>query len=142
MKTKVCKACLLEKTLDKFHKCPKCFEGTINICKICKSKGLKISRDYVKPKFNIEWSKNDAYIYRLNGVSQEDFRVMYEFLKGFGYDIHNDIHQQFLDRWNPVSKKPIKYKERNYRNLNKYLSDGTKNPVWQPTAYIRKPQTN
>jgi hypothetical protein len=101
-----------------------------------------MSRDYVKPKFNIEWSKNDAYIYRLNGVSQEDFRVMYEFLKGFGYDIHNDIHQQFLDRWNPVSKKPIKYKERNYRNLNKYLSDGTKNPVWQPTAYIRKPQTN
>lgn len=142
METKECKACLVKKTLDKFHKCQNCIQGTVNICKFCKSKGLTIPKDYVKPEFNRKWSKRDEMDFRLNGVSQEDFRVMYEFLKGFGYDVEGDIHQQFLDKWNPVSKKPMKYKERNYKSLNQYSSDGKRNPMWQPTAYIKKPPTN
>ncbi len=129
-------------TLNKFHKCQNCSQGTVNICKMCKSKGLKIPKDYVKPEFNRKWSNNDKMDFRLNGVSKEDFRVMYEFLRGSGYNVDGDVHQQFLDKWNPVSKRPMKYKERNYKSLNQFSSDGKKNPMYQPTAFIKKPPTN
>lgn len=128
--TRICKACDVEKPLNKFHSCKNCSQGTVGVCKVCKSKGLKVPKDYKVPKFNQNWSLTDDKLMHIHGVSKEDYLSMYEFLRGIGYDVEQDVHQQFLDKWNPVSKKRMKYKKRNeLKSLNTYLPNGEKNPL-------------
>jgi len=68
---------------------------------------------------------------RMSMVSKEDYRLMYEFLEGNGYDITKDIHQQFLDKWNVGLKKPMKYKKRHSNSITSYLWNGEKNPEYK-----------
>jgi hypothetical protein len=68
----------------------------------------------------------------IQGVSKEDYHSMYEFLRGIGYDVDGgDVHQQFLDKWNPhVKGKKMKYKKRTSSKLqNTYLPNGERNPL-------------
>jgi hypothetical protein len=64
-------------------------------------------------------------------VSREDYLLMYEFLKGCGYDVTKDINQQFLDKWNVGLKKPMKYKKRPSNSVNTYLWNGEPNPQYK-----------
>lgn len=142
METKVCKCCGIKKDNSQFHKCKACTLGTVNVCKVCKSKGLTVPKDYKTPKFNIKYSKIDDSMFRLNGVTKQDYLQMYEFIKGLGYDVNGDVHRQWLDKKNQDLKRPIKYKKRDYKGYNYYLPNGEKNPEWRPTAYIKKPPTD
>jgi hypothetical protein len=45
-----------------------------------------------------------------------------------GYDVNKDVHQQFLDKWNPQSNKKMKYGKRSLNSMNAYLPNGEKNP--------------
>jgi len=126
---KLCKACLIEKSLNQFYTSKAMKDGYMNTCKICKRDGKKIHREYdTPPKFNRTYSKLDNSYGKMYQVSQEDYRVMYEFLAIAGYDIEKDIHQQFLDRWNPQCKKPMKYRKRASNSVNSYLPNGERNP--------------
>jgi hypothetical protein len=141
--TKICKACLIERPLTQFHKCKACKKQTVNVCKVCKSKGRTVPKDeYKKPKFNQKWSLTDDKLMRLHGASKEDYLLMYEIIRTLGYNPDGDVNQQFLDKWNKGLKKPMKRKIRDYKNQNYYLSNGEKNPQWRSTSWIRKNPTD
>ena len=124
-----CKICKVTKPLNDFFGCKACISGHLGVCKVCKKSGKTIRGESgAQHKFNIKWSKRDDNFMRMSMVSKEDYRLMYEFLKGNGYDITKDIHQQFLDKWNVGLKKPMKYKKRQINSINSYLWNGEKNP--------------
>lgn len=129
--TRICKACGVEKLLTQFHRCNNCLQGTVGVCKVCKSQGRTVPKDYKVPKFNQNWSLTDDKLMRLNGVSKEDYLQMYEFLRGIGYDVDGDVHRQFLDKWNPhVKGKKMKYKKRTLaKQINIFLPNGERNPL-------------
>lgn len=140
--TRICKACDVEKPLTQFHKCIRCSQGTVGVCKVCKSKGRIVPKDYKTPQFNLNWKMPDDQYMRLHGASKEDFMTMYEIMRICGYDPDGDVNQQFLDKWNKVAKKPMKRKIRDYKNQNYYLPNGEKNPDWRSTSWIRKNPTD
>ena len=73
---------------------------------------------------------SEERFFSLNGVKKEDYVTMWELLQQMGYntDKDKDIHQQFLDRHNPSSKKPMKYKNRALSDRSQWYADGSKNP--------------
>ena len=111
---KQCKICKTVKPLKDFFSCRGCLDGHLGVCKICKKSG-KTLRDTLpkkQPKFNRMWSNFDDNFMKMKVVTKDDYHSMYEFLSGF-YDISQDIHQQFVDKWNATQiKKPLKYKNR------------------------------
>ena len=131
---KECKICKVTKPLKDYHNCQKCGDGHLGICKVCKKSGKTIRdmKPKKQPKFNRMWSNFDDNFMKMKMVNKEDYRSMYEFLKGCGYDITKDIHQQFIDKWNvEVKKKPIKYKKRGSNSINTYLWNGEPNPQYK-----------
>lgn len=135
IETRICKACSVEKSITQFHKCKNCTQGIVGVCKICKSKGRTVPKDYKVPKFNQKWGLTDGRLLSIQGVSKEDYLSMYEFLKVIGYDVDADVHQQFLDKWNPhVKGKKMKYKRRtDNKSINTYLPNGERNPLKRKT---------
>jgi len=129
---KECKICKVTKPLKEYFSCQKCGDGHLGICKVCKKSGKTI-RDMnpkKQPKFNRMWSNFDDNFMKMKVVTKDDYRSMYEFLKGCGYDVSKDIHQQFIDKWNATSnKKPLKYKDRGSNSINSYLWNGEINPA-------------
>jgi hypothetical protein len=127
MEKKVCRACLIEKSMESFHSCKNCRNGKLNICKICKTQGRNVDKsDKVHP-FNKTWrSQND--IYSLRSASKEDYEKMWEILRLIGYDTTGDVHRQFLDKINLNLKRPIKYRKKNKENQPRYLFNGEVNP--------------
>lgn len=140
--TRICKACDIEKSLNDFHRCERCAQGRVSVCKICKSKGRTVPKDYKTPLFNLEWRMSDDQYMRLHGASKDDFMTMYDIMRKCGYDPEGDVNQQFLDKWNKGLKKPMKRKIRDYKNQNYYLPNGEKNPAWRSTSWIRKNPTD
>jgi ribosomal protein L35 len=129
---KECKICKVIRPFKDYYSCLQCSDGKLGVCKICKKAGKTIRGESgAQHKFNIKWSKRDDNFMRMSMVSKEDYRLMYEFLEGNGYDITKDIHQQFLDKWNVVLKKPMKYKKRGSNSINSYLGNGQPNPEYR-----------
>ena len=128
---KECKICKVTKPLKDYFSCRNCIDGHLGLCKVCKKAG-KTVRDTLpkkQPKFNRMWSNFDDNFMKMSMVSQEDYRVMYEFLARCGYDISKDIHQQFTDKWNSSSNnEPMEYKSRGSNSINTYLWNGKPNP--------------
>jgi hypothetical protein len=129
MENKICKACLKDKPIKEFYKTTAILDGYMNTCKKCKKEGRKIYREYPTPsKFNIEYAKSEESYGRLSPASPDDYRLLYDFLSSMGYDVNGDVHQQFLDKWNPkVKGKQMKYKKRSLNSQNVYLPNGEKN---------------
>lgn len=125
MKKIICNACLSEKDISSFYKCKECKDGVSKICKLCKIKGMKSqkSEDYIHP-FNLEFRRTEERHFSLAGCSKSDYEQMYQLLTRMGYDVEKDIHQQFLDRYNPELDKPMKYKKRKGRP-SFFLPDGS-----------------
>ena len=127
---KICSVCKIEKSIESFYRCNKCLNGRVSICKICKQKGLRVNKDHIIHPFNQMWRQSEERFFSLNGVKKEDYVTMWELLQQMGYDTDKDkdIHQQFLDRHNPSSKKPMKYKNRALSDRSQWYADGSKNP--------------
>lgn len=124
--SKICRSCGKSKPLSQYYNNKLMKSGKANSCKICSGLGIKVMKNDI-PKFNKEYSKFDDNWGKLFAVTSETYSLMYEFLSKIGYDTSKDIHQQFLDRWNPESKKPMKYKKRSACSINFYLPNGEKN---------------
>lgn len=139
---KECKICKVTKPLNDFFGCKGCGDGHLGICKVCKKSGKTI-RDMnpkKQSKFNREWSNFDDKFMKMSMVSQDDYRQMYEFLARCGYNVTKDIHQQFIDKWNPTSeKKPMKYNKRGSNSINSYLYDGSPNPAYRKFKNKKNP---
>ena len=127
---KICKACDIEKPVTDYHKNPKMRTGRANVCKKCVALGKRIRKENVSSiEAQLKWDRIKEEKTRLSFVSKEDYLLMYEFLRGIGYDTDGDIHQQFLDKWNPhVKGKLMKKKKRRSTSLNAYLPNGEVNP--------------
>ena len=127
---KICKACDIEKPVTDYHKNPKMKTGRANVCKKCVALGKRIRKENVSSiEAQLKWDRIKEEKTRLSFVSKEDYLLMYEFLRGIGYDTDGDIHQQFLDKWNPhVKGKLMKKKKRRSTSLNAYLPNGEFNP--------------
>ena len=130
---KECKICKVTKPLKDYFTCKKCGDGHLGICKVCKKSGKTVRATLPKreSKFNRMWSNFDDNFMKMKMVNKEDYRSMYEFLSGF-YDISQDIHQQFIDKWNKeTTGKPLKYKKRGSNSINSYLWNGEPNPAYR-----------
>jgi hypothetical protein len=128
---KICKACGIEKLFKDFQKNLKMKSGRTNCCKKCISIGNRIKDpNKASAQTQLKWEKMKDTTSKLSPAKPEDYRVLYEFLSVMGYDVNQDVHQQFLDKWNAgVKDKPMKYKKRNGNSLNIYLPNGERNPL-------------
>jgi len=138
---RICNACKIEKSIESYYRCRSCKNGRISICKLCKQKGLKVVKeDYVHP-FNQMWRQTDEKFFSLSGVRKEEYKLMWELLNQMGYDTDKDkdIHQQFLDRHNPSSKKLMKYRKRSLTDRSQWYADGSKNPDKNVKVNKKKP---
>ena len=95
-------------------------DGRLSVCKLCYVKNAKL-----EPEKKETWSKN----IRLDRPTPEDYAAMYEFMAVIGYDVNKDIQEQFIDKWNKVSQKKLKYRRRTTSNVSTYFADGSINPV-------------
>jgi hypothetical protein len=75
--------------------------------------------------------KEEFFDINLGPSSPSNYKEMFDFLEKIGYNPLEDIHKQFVEKWNKVSKKPISYKRRNKFNKNLYLITGERNPEYQ-----------
>jgi hypothetical protein len=126
-----CNACGIVKQKTSFYKCAKCKDGISKICKTCKLQNRPSQKLKEKPHtFNQEFRRSEKHHYTLAGCTLEDYLQMYDLMKLMGYDVEKgNIHQQFLDKYNPQLKKPMKYKQRDYNTENHFLPDGSVNPI-------------
>jgi hypothetical protein len=127
MENKVCKACLIEKSISSFHACGNCRDGKLNICKICKNQGRKVDKSDKIHLFNRTW-RAKVDVYSLRWVTKDDYEKMWKLLQLMGYDISGDVHQQFLDKVNSQINCPIKYRKKNKETHPRYLPNGEFNP--------------
>jgi hypothetical protein len=128
MENKVCKACLIEKSISSFHSCRQCRDGKLNICKICKNQGRRVDKSDKIHIFNKTW-RNKSNDYNLRWTTKEDYEKMWILLKLIGYDITGNIHKQFVDKINLKINKPIKYRKKNQETQPRYLPNGQINPL-------------
>ena len=73
------------------------------------------------------WRQPDSKFFSLSGVRKEEYELMWELLKQMGYDVNKDIHQQFIDRYNPTMKKPMKYRKRSKSEESQWFANGVRN---------------
>ena len=122
MDKKICKACNIEKPIKQFYKNNVFKDGYDSRCKICKSQNKKIYKgdgDWKKVKpYQQKWEDQ----FNIKAAHKEDFLLMYEFITKIGYDVNQDVHQQFCDKHN------LKYKKRVKKIYNLFLPDGSRNP--------------
>lgn len=113
VKTKICKACGREKEITSFYRHPKCKDGYNSRCKLC-----LIQRNLIRYK-----KEEKKHTFRDNplsgaGVTKEDYEGMWLLLKALGYDLTQDIHSQFCEKYN------LKLKNRQVqRTRDKYSAD-------------------
>jgi hypothetical protein len=98
LKTKVCRACGLEKDIKHFHKAKNVSDGYIARCKKCKTDGNLIPKE---KKEKIEFRP-----LTLAAPSQEDYVEMYLTLKKMGYNLSSDLHIQFCERYGLKANNP------------------------------------
>lgn len=100
---KKCRICGREKKEDSFYKNKNYPDGLDTWCKICKSEYAK-ARNRNKEKLPVD---KDRLIF--TGMCKSDWCKMYQFLLSLGYDVKNDIHEQFSKRHGlPYKKRPRK----------------------------------
>jgi len=98
LKTKVCRACGIEKDIKQYHTAKGVGDGYTARCKKCKMDGLLIPKE-----------KKEKIEYRpltLAAPSMEDYVEMYLTLKVMGYDLTKDIHEQFCHKYNLIPNNP------------------------------------
>ena len=118
METKKCLECKVERRITMFEKRYNQRDGRMSVCKLCYVKNAKPEPDKIET-----WEKE----IKLGKPTKEDYASMYEFMSIIGYDVNKDIQEQFIDKWNKVSPKKLKYRRRTTGNVSAYFADGTIN---------------
>ena len=126
---KECKMCLIEKSSDEFYKTSKNKDLLDKYCKPCRTSLNRISylKNYNLRKYGIKIPKK---VEEPIDVSHIGFRALHPltdipntqiFLQKLGYDITQDIHEQFnqrvLNRFGVV----LPYKERPQDNISRHF---------------------
>jgi hypothetical protein len=97
---KRCEACEVIKPINQFYRNRALIDGYERRCKNCHNNRIKINKNepkYEKKKpYQQEW-KN---YFNIVGVTKNDYHDMYIFLRGIGYDLNQNIHEQFCKKWN------------------------------------------
>jgi hypothetical protein len=115
VKTKICKACFMEKTIKNFNKSTAFRDGFESRCKTCKT-----NRVMIIAKNAGKWSKKNKkirsseYLLPFTNPQKEDFYLAYTFLRTIGYSLDQDIHIQFCKKY---GLDPIK---RDKKSISKY----------------------
>lgn len=121
--TKVCKACNIERPITFFwrvvgnkrqNRCKVCFKNKVFIQPRCAPED--------RPEKKSKYHKTYNEIFRLDAPTAEHYKLTYDFLKSCGYNISEDIHKQFCEKYN------LKYKKKNQFTEPHYLYDGSLNP--------------
>jgi hypothetical protein len=101
LKTKICKACHIQRTVKHFVKTKAFADGYESRCNICKKNGIKIVFEN-----SGKWSKknkkirNSEYILPFTNPLKRDYVEAYIFLREMGYSLDQDIHIQFCKKHN------------------------------------------
>ena len=109
LKTKICKACLIERAVKNFVKSKAFPDGYESRCKICKRNGTKIVFEN-----SGKWSKkskkirNSEYILPFTNPLKRDYVESYIFLREMGYSLDQDIHIQFCNKYGLTPNDPKK----------------------------------
>lgn len=123
---RLCKECLIYKEESNFYKNPNYPQGLTYLCKPCFNKHkmkTKLQRQQEKMEKIKLHTLPEVQMARMTQCSKEDYKLMYEFLRGVGYDPTNNIAKQFSEKWG------VSYKERKPKDNSYYLFDGKKNPL-------------
>jgi len=110
MESKICGICLQERELIHFDKTKQNLSGYSYRCKDCRREYARKHHQILKERLD-----NDIETWNMRAVNKNDYCQMYSFLSKIGYNLQEDIHTQFLKKWNLESPK-----RRGKRQQNKY----------------------
>jgi len=121
--TKVCKSCNIERPITFFwrvvgdkrqNRCKVCFKNKMFIQPRCAPED--------RPEKKSKYNKSHDEIFRLDAPTANDYKLTYKFIESCGYNIFEDIHKQFCEKYN------LKYRKKNQFTEPHYLYDGSLNP--------------
>lgn len=96
---KQCSKCKKNKELNSFHNNKRMKDGKSPVCKICVSIGDKTRRS--KPKENLDIDL------RAGVLSKGEYCMMWNIFSLLGYNIMENIHEQFCEKYKlPTKVKP------------------------------------
>lgn len=95
---KICRACNISKRLKSFQTLKSGNKG--GVCNLCKSQGKKIPKE-IKTK---TIPKNIAL--QLGFIRKEDYIEMYKCMELMGYDLTQDLHEQFCRKYGLTPNSP------------------------------------
>ncbi len=97
---RTCRICKRTKNITSFHRQKSGKDGYNNACKICMIHYLKQRNE------RINGVEDDNF--KLTGVKKSDWCKTWELLKEMGYDINQNIHQQFIKKYGLKEKQRSK----------------------------------
>jgi superfamily II helicase len=104
---KICKQCGLEKKLTSFYKNRNNKDGLQSSCKICANHNVKYYRHLRRENEELQ-DKFDGKTLSMIGAVKSDYCEMYSFLSKIGYNVEEDIHLQFCEKWGITTPKQRK----------------------------------
>jgi hypothetical protein len=102
-----CEACEVVKPINQFYRNNALIDGYERRCKMCKINRVKINKNEPKYPNRKPYQQEWENYFNLVGVTKNNYRSMYIFLEGIGYDLSQNIHEQFCKKWN-ITYSPLK----------------------------------
>jgi hypothetical protein len=99
VETKICRACEKEKKITSYSKTSS--GNRAACCNLCRSLGKTIKNKKPSQKEPI---KNHPL--QLGNVSQKDYEYMYKSLEKMGYNLYQDLHEQFCKKYGLTPNSP------------------------------------
>ena len=112
LKTKICCACKKEKDIRCFYACQKIADGYENRCKICKKERIKCNSN--KKLLKSPGRPKERELPELWNVRKGDWIETYKFLESIGYNLNENIHKQFCEKFGLLPRKRMKEKSIQY----------------------------
>ena len=89
--------------MDSFHSNIRMKDGRANVCKICVS-------EYNKQNKKEKKKETISVDLRTGKLHKGEYCDFWKFLAGIGYNINEDIHEQFCAKYNLPTKPKPQYK--------------------------------
>ena len=96
---KICRACEKEKKITSYSRTPS--GNRAGVCNLCRSLGITIKNKKPSQKEPI---KNTPL--QLGNPSQKDYEFLYKSLEKMGYNLSQDIHEQFCMKYGLTPNSP------------------------------------
>jgi len=101
VETKICRACEKEKKITSYSRTAS--GNRAGVCNLCRSLGNTIKN---KNRSQKEPTKNHPL--QLGNVSQKDYEIMYKYMEKMGYNLSQDLHEQFCIKYGLTPNSPKK----------------------------------